>query len=174
MVYQENVQLKEAVQRSSYEVCRLIEDKRELEDLIEKLNKNISFFRSQTPTNANLMASGKISFDNQTLPGANSVHGGDMMTKVLNEKENYIGNLENEISEMRKEIEIQRDQLLQAEAQTLQAENRLTASNHSPYMSLGGGNNTSAYHSYPPYNVPSSPQYLQNTGFIGIINQGGK
>ena len=46
VVYQENVQLKEAVQRSSYEVCRLIEDKRELEDLIEKLNKNISFFRS--------------------------------------------------------------------------------------------------------------------------------
>ena len=50
VVFQENVQLKEAIQRSSYEVCRLIEDKRELEDLIEKLNKNINFFRSQGPT----------------------------------------------------------------------------------------------------------------------------
>ena len=29
-----------------------------------------------------------------------------MVTKVLHEKENYIGNLENEITEMRKEIEI--------------------------------------------------------------------
>lgn len=62
------------------------------------------------------------------------------MSKVLNEKENYIGNLENEIFEMRKEIEIQRDQLLHAEAQTIQAETRQGASNHSPYMSLAGGN----------------------------------
>ena len=44
-VYNENVQLKDALQRSSYEVCRLIEDKRELEDLIEKLNKSIGVFR---------------------------------------------------------------------------------------------------------------------------------
>lgn len=35
-----------------------------------------------------------------------------MVSKVLNEKENYISTLENEITEMRKEIEIQRDQLL--------------------------------------------------------------
>ena len=41
IVYQENNQLKEALERSTYEVCRLIEDKRELEDLIEKLNKSI-------------------------------------------------------------------------------------------------------------------------------------
>lgn len=51
IVFQENLQLKEAVQRGSYEVCRLIEDKRELEDLIEKLNKSISMFRSQTGVN---------------------------------------------------------------------------------------------------------------------------
>ena len=38
-----------------------------------------------------------------------SIQGGDMVTKVLHEKENYIGNLEDEITEMRKEIEIQRD-----------------------------------------------------------------
>ena len=119
------------------------------------------------------MASGKISFDNQTLAGANSVNGGDMMTKVLNEKENYIGNLENEISEMRKEIEIQREQLLQAEAQTIQAETRLGASSHSPYMSLADRNN-SVYYSQPGYNVPSSPQYLQSTGYIGIVNQAAK
>ena len=47
VIFAENVQLKEAVQRSSYEVCRLIDDKRELEDLIEKLNKNLSCFRTQ-------------------------------------------------------------------------------------------------------------------------------
>ena len=64
------------------------------------------------------MASGKMTFD-QTVPGnaASANAGGDnMMNKVLNEKENYIGTLENEITEMRKEIEIQREQLLQAEA----------------------------------------------------------
>lgn len=38
-----------------------------------------------------------------------SINGNDMVTKVLAEKESYIGNLENEIDEMRKEIEIQRD-----------------------------------------------------------------
>ena len=57
VVYQENVQLKEALQRSSYEVCRLIEDKRELEDLIEKLNKSIGFFR-QNQSKAPLSAKG--------------------------------------------------------------------------------------------------------------------
>ena len=54
------------------------------------------------------MASGKMTFD-QTVPGnaASANAGGDnMMNKVLNEKENYIGTLENEITEMRKEIEI--------------------------------------------------------------------
>ena len=57
VVYQENIQLKEALQRSSYEVCRLIEDKRELEDLIEKLNKSIGFFR-QNQSKAPLSAKG--------------------------------------------------------------------------------------------------------------------
>ena len=49
------------------------------------------------------------------------------MSKVLAEKENYIGNLENEISEMRKEIEIQREQLLQAEAGLRAEEGRAAA-----------------------------------------------
>ena len=60
------MQLKDAVQRGSYEICRLIEDKRELEDLIEKLNKNISYQAGQN----NLMASGKINFDHQTIGAA--------------------------------------------------------------------------------------------------------
>lgn len=84
------------------------------------------------------MASGKMTFD-QSVPGnaASANAGGEnMMNKVLNEKENYIGTLENEITEMRKEIEIQREQLLQAEAQTICAE---TKGQRSPYMSLGGG-----------------------------------
>ena len=107
VVYQENLQLKEAVQRSSYEVCRLIEDKRELEDLIEKLNKSMGYFRSNGAGNFN--ASGK--FD-QSLAGNGSIGAADngvMVNKVLAEKENYIGGLENEINEMRKEIEIQRE-----------------------------------------------------------------
>ena len=45
IVFSENTQLKDALQRSTYEVCRLIEDKRELEDLIEKLNKSINFHK---------------------------------------------------------------------------------------------------------------------------------
>ena len=47
IVFSENNQLKEALQRSTYEVCRLIEDKRELEDLIEKLNKGINIQKQQ-------------------------------------------------------------------------------------------------------------------------------
>ena len=76
------------------------------------------------------------------------------MSKVLAEKENYIGNLENEISEMRKEIEIQREQLLQAEAQTICADAKTS---QSPYMSLGGGGSVFAPQ---PFGLPSSPQYL--------------
>ena len=45
IVFSENNQLKEALQRSTYEVCKLIEDKRELEDLIEKLNKSINLHK---------------------------------------------------------------------------------------------------------------------------------
>ena len=63
VVFQENLQLKEAVQRGSYEVCRLIEDKRELEDLIEKLNKNHGYFHTQSLSN-NLMASGRFELSN--------------------------------------------------------------------------------------------------------------
>ena len=110
-VYQENVQLKDALQRSSFEVCRLIEDKRELEDLIEKLNKSIGIFRQQqsrTPT----MPSGKNTFvvsDSLTATSAQGGNGEEVMGRMLAEKENYISGLENEISEMRKEIEIQRE-----------------------------------------------------------------
>lgn len=91
-------------------MCRLIEDKRELEELIEKLNKNIGYFRSQQ------QRPGKTSFDQQSLLTVSGDGDNGIICKVLAEKENYIGNLENEISEMRKEIEIQREQLLQAEA----------------------------------------------------------
>ena len=57
------------------------------------------------------MASGKFNFNEMTSSNGTAPAPGTetMMSKVLNEKENYIGNLENEISEMRKEIEIQRD-----------------------------------------------------------------
>ena len=63
-----------------------------------------------------------------------------MVSAVLKEKENYIGNLENEITEMRKEIEIQREQLVQAE-ETHQAQGVAQRSplSSNPYMSLGGG-----------------------------------
>lgn len=108
VVYQENVQIKEALQRSSYEICRLIEDKRELEDLIEKLNKNVNYYRHNAGLQ-NLMGSGKKTFE-QSLGGTArhnlSLSGNDLVTKVLAEKESYITNLENEIDEMRKEIEI--------------------------------------------------------------------
>lgn len=42
---QEADQLREALQRSNFEVCKLIDDKRELEDLIEKLNQGINYHR---------------------------------------------------------------------------------------------------------------------------------
>jgi hypothetical protein len=42
---EEACQLREALQRSNNEICWLIEDKRELEDLIEKLNQSINYHR---------------------------------------------------------------------------------------------------------------------------------
>jgi hypothetical protein len=41
----EAAQLREALARSNNEICWLIEDKRELEELIEKLNQSINFQR---------------------------------------------------------------------------------------------------------------------------------
>jgi len=42
---QENNQLREVLQRNNIEQCRLMDDKRELEDLIEKLNNNINYHK---------------------------------------------------------------------------------------------------------------------------------
>jgi len=83
----------------------LIEDKRELEDLIEKLNKSIGFFR-QSQSKAPMSSKGYN--DSMTAMSA-AGNGDEVIGRVLAEKENYISGLENEISEMRKEIEIQRD-----------------------------------------------------------------
>lgn len=89
--------------------------------MIEKLNNNIAHGQTATMalrstqktsttgnmTKQNLLASGKIAFEHQSSnPAGGSIASNDIISKVLNEKENYICNLENEISEMRKEIEI--------------------------------------------------------------------
>ena len=47
---EEAAALREALQRSNNEICWLIEDKRELEDLIEKLNQSINFHRQSQAT----------------------------------------------------------------------------------------------------------------------------
>jgi len=52
------------------------------------------------------MTTGKMNFDQMASSNGTAPAPDSMMGKVLNEKENYIGNLENEISEMRKEIDI--------------------------------------------------------------------
>lgn len=64
--------------------------------MIEKLNKSVSYGGNQSVARGGHY--------NTTIDASNL--GNEMMSKVLNEKENYIGNLENEITEMRKEIEI--------------------------------------------------------------------
>jgi len=55
------------------------------------------------------MASGNKKFESLTANNNGTLYGNELVSKVLAEKENYIGNLENEIDEMRKEIEIQRE-----------------------------------------------------------------
>lgn len=96
------------------------------------------------------------------------LHGGDVMNKMLNEKENYIATLENEISEMRKEIEIQRDQLVQADINTIGNDTNI---NQSIYMSLGRNSAFNAYGGGGQGNGvgPSSPSYLRNGGLTSSL-----
>jgi len=42
---QENRTLREALGRSNIEQCHLLEEKKELEDLIEQLNNNINYHK---------------------------------------------------------------------------------------------------------------------------------
>ena len=113
VVYQENKQLKDALQRSSFEVCRLIEDKRELEDLIEKLNKSMGAYRQSHSLSRSVNKTGSfLPNESMTVTSAGGTLADEMMNRVITEKDNYIGGLENEVFEMRKEIEIQREQLL--------------------------------------------------------------
>lgn len=83
-----------------------MDDKRELEDLIEKLNNNINFHK-QTQASI-LFSTGK-----RAASPSESLHmpkqSQDLLEQILAEKESYIGKLEQEITEMRKEIDTQRD-----------------------------------------------------------------
>jgi hypothetical protein len=61
-----------------------MEDKRELEDLIEKLNDNINFHKQ---THANILMTQQSRYDNS--------HGSEqVLALMLGEKENYINKLE--------------------------------------------------------------------------------
>ena len=113
---QENNQIREVLQRNNIEQCRLMDDKRELEDLIEKLNNNINYHKQ---TQASIL----FSHGKRAASPSDSLHmpkqSQDLMEQILAEKESYIGKLEQEITEMRKEIDTQRDQFIMNDMGTL-------------------------------------------------------
>ena len=110
-LHEEACQLREALQRSNFEVCRLIEDKRELEDLIEKLNQSINFHRQNSQVNlasyretsgratSPTRQSNRKSPLRQTMPQFTSeLLNGNQMHLIFHEKDNYINQLEDEIT----------------------------------------------------------------------------
>ena len=80
--------------RQGAEIDRLIEEKRDLEDLVEQQNQAIKQVKMNQKENVNSMNSMSVGrYDDQ------------LYAKILQEKENYIMRLETEMGEMRREIE---------------------------------------------------------------------
>ena len=80
--------------RQGVEIDRLIEEKRDLEDLVEQQNQAIKQVRMNQKENVNSMNNMSVGrYDDQ------------LYAKILQEKENYIMRLETEMGEMRREIE---------------------------------------------------------------------
>ncbi len=110
-----------------------MDDKRELEDLIEKLNNNINFHKQ---TQASIL----FSHGKRAASPSDSLHmknqSQDLMEQILAEKESYIGKLEQDITEMRKEMDTQRDQFIMNDLGTL---NETTTRGGTQYQTMAGG-----------------------------------
>ena len=111
----EIAQLREALQRSNNDQCRLMNDKRELTDMVERLNASILYQKQAL---------------NSQRGSQRSLHCVDdtLFSQLMNEKDSYIRKLEDEISEIRKEFEVQREQMLNEMATTLGGETTRGAS----------------------------------------------
>lgn len=91
--------------RSNIEQCHLLEEKKELEDLIEQLNNNINYHKQQQ---SNIILS-------QTKDGGND----HILGQILGEKDSYINKLEQEITDMRKEIDSDREKIMMNDIRTI-------------------------------------------------------
>lgn len=78
--------MRELMLRQGNDIERLIEEKRELEDLIEQQNQSIKQIRYGN--------SSMTSISCTAVSNPKGDHSGDLMTRILQEKENYIGRLE--------------------------------------------------------------------------------
>ena len=107
--------------RQGNDIERLIEEKRELEDLVEQQNQSIKQIRQNNNNNSSM---GSFSCANPLKENnahvLNKGHSSaeqsiDLMSRILQEKENYIGKLEDQMGEMRHELDGLRDKLISVE-----------------------------------------------------------
>lgn len=81
-------QLREALSRMTIEQNRLIEDKREFEEIIDRQNSQLYSIKQQ-----NLLGGNKQTISNES----------EVLEQIIREKDSYISKLEMEISDMRKD-----------------------------------------------------------------------
>ena len=122
--HSENVELRDMLIRQSQDVDRLIEEKRDLEELVEQQNQSIKQIRQMNTSIASIGGMYATLKENVNRGNLSSIveHASthqdksqDLMSKIMQEKESYIGKLEQELSEMRKDCDQLREKLLQYE-----------------------------------------------------------
>eukprot|EP00347_Sterkiella_histriomuscorum_P003750 403363091 len=144
-IQRENDQLQESLQRYTLDINRLIDEKRDLEDLVDQQNQSIKQIRlnnqqqqlqqnalnsssnninSQVKENYNILNS-----QSQTKPSENH-HQSELYQKILQEKENYIMRLEQEQSDMRRELEVLKEKLIGYEIGNLSMDRSLGGQQH--------------------------------------------
>jgi hypothetical protein len=95
------------MQRQGNDIGRLIEEKRELEDLVEQQNQSIKQIRQHQNSSICSITGALGTKENLNMLNKQDYpFGGEvMMSKILGEKDNYIFKLEGECFEMKREIE---------------------------------------------------------------------
>ncbi|CDW91377.1 UNKNOWN [Stylonychia lemnae] len=122
--------LQDSISRQTMDINRLIEEKRDLEDLVDQQNQAIKQVRMN---NQSVMNPNVATKENHNLLNsyASNVGGGtiksdsDLYSKILQEKENYIMRLEHEISDMRKELDQLKEKLISYEIGSLSLDRSL-------------------------------------------------
>jgi hypothetical protein len=145
-VAQEAGTLRESLHRTNLESNRAYEERRDLQEMVERLQQNVNYHKQQH-SHANMLlatfsqnnlnkeniginvarhvtntidsdATGGINAGAQTLSHGDCSNA-DLVGQVLAEKENYIAMLEIELKDMRGELESHRDKIIMHEMNAL-------------------------------------------------------